>query len=284
MCLLLKGINNMRLGISTSLGNMEPKKWAEKMESMGCKSVVFPVDYTADDALINEYVREAAKHDLVIGEVGIWRNAISKDNDERKKNLAYSVGQLRLADRIGAKCCVNVAGAMGPRWDGAYKENYSTEAWKRTVSMIKEVIDAVNPKNTYFALETMPCMFPSSPEEYLRLLHEVSRDRFAVHLDVINMINCPERFFFSEDFVEKCFDMLGDKIVSCHMKDTKLLDDYTFMLRECAIGEGSFALDKYCELINKYNPDMPVIIEHLSNDEEYEKSMKYALERFKHKI
>lgn len=271
----------MKLGISTSFGNMEPAKWAEKMVKLGCKSVVFPVDYTADDSLINEYVREAHKHELVIAEVGIWRNAISKDNNERKKNLAYSVGQLRLADRIGAKCCVNVAGSMGERWDGGYKENYSTDAWKRTVSMIKEVIDAVNPKNTYFALETMPWMFPSCPEEYLRLIHEVSRDRFAVHLDAVNMINSPDRYFFAEDYVEECFDMLGDKIVSCHMKDVKLLDDYTFQLKECAIGEGSFPLEKYAELINKYNKDMPVIIEHLASDSAYEKSMKYAKERFK---
>ncbi|MDC7292327.1 MULTISPECIES: hypothetical protein [unclassified Butyrivibrio] len=33
-----------------------------------------------------------------------------------------SVLQLRLADFVGARCCVNVAGAFGPIWDGAYKD------------------------------------------------------------------------------------------------------------------------------------------------------------------
>lgn len=269
----------MRLGLSTSLSGLKPHEWAEKLKKAGCGSVVFPVDYTAPDELIEEYVREAAAHDLVIAEVGVWRNAIAKDAEERRKNLEYSIGQLALADRIKACCCVNVAGSMGERWDGGYRENFTKEAFCEIVKMVKEVIDEVKPHNTYFTIEPMPWMIPDSPECYKKLMECVSRERFGVHLDIINMINCPGRYFFCEDFLENTFEILGADIKSCHLKDIRLLDGYTFQLKECACGEGTFNIEKYVELIDKYNKDMPVIIEHLADDKAYFESLKYVRKR-----
>lgn len=270
----------MRLGISTSLYGLNPQQWAAKLDALGCKSVVFPVDYTADLALIDEYVKEAKAHDLMIAEVGIWRNAISLNADEAKKNLEYSIEQLKLADYIGARCCVNVAGALGPRWDGGYKENFSEVAFEKTVSMIQTIIDTVNPVNTYFSIESMPWMIPSGPEEYLKLIKAVNRDRFAAHLDIINMINSCERYFFSEEFLDKCFELLGPYIQSCHLKDIKLLDDYTFQLKECACGEGTFNFVRYMQLASALDADMPMIIEHLKDDSAYEESVSYVLNRY----
>lgn len=267
----------MRLGISTSLWGLSPSQWADKLQSLGCKSVVFPVDCNADDALIDEYVKEAHDHDLLIAEVGIWRNALSQDENERKANLDYSIRQLQLADRIGARCAVNVAGAFGPRWDGGYKENFTQEAFDKTVEMVQTVIDAAKPQNTFFSIESMPWMIPTGPEEYLKLVEAVNRTQFAVHLDIINMINSADRYFFRDDFLQHTFDILGNRIVSCHLKDIKLLDDYTFQLKECACGDGDFNIKKYMELASSYDPDMPMIIEHLPNDAAYEESTRYVL-------
>ena len=270
----------MRLGISTSLSGLSPHEWAVKLSEAGCKSVVFPVDHTAPDSLIDEYVREAKAHKLTIAEVGVWRNAIAQDETERKKNLEYSINQLALADRIKACCCVNVAGSMGERWDGGYRENFTRDAFCKIVKMVKEVIDEVKPRNTFFTIEPMPWMIPDGPECYKKLMESVSRERFGVHMDIINMINCPDRYFFCEDFMERTFDILGPDIKSCHLKDIRLLDDYTIQLKECACGEGTFNLEKYAELVNRYNPDMPMIIEHLSSDEAYFESLKYVRKRF----
>ena len=168
---------------------------------------------------------------------------------------------------------------MGKRWDGGYRENFTKEAFCETVKMIKEVIDEVKPRNTYFTIEPMPWMIPDGPDCYKKLLECVSRERFAVHMDIINMINGPDRYFFGEDFMERTFETLGSEIKSCHLKDIKLLDGYTFQLKECACGEGTFNLEKYVELANRCNKDMPMIIEHLSSDEAYFESLKYVKKR-----
>ena len=268
----------MRLGTSSPLSHSTPEEWAENQIRLGCRAVVFPVQSNESIEKINAYKEAAEKNDLLIAEVGIWRNALSPDPGERKKNIDYSVEQLRLADYLGARCAVNVAGAFGPRWDGHYRENFTPEARKETVRMVREIIDRADVKNTFFTLEPMPWMIPTGPEDYVRLLEEVDRDRFAVHMDIFNMINSAERYFAPEEFVDRCAELLGDRIKSCHIKDVHLAEEFTFRLEECAPGCGEFPLRYYAEKMNSINPDMPVILEHLSTDEDYIKYMGYLKE------
>ncbi len=265
----------MRLGISSALTHSTPEEWAEKQVKLGCSSVVFPVNCDAGEAVIDAYAKAAKENDLMIAEVGIWRNAIAADPAERQKNMDYSIRQLQMADRLGACCCVNVAGSMGPVWDGGYRENYSVKAFDQTVRMIQEVIDEAKPVNTYFTIEPMPWMVPHSAEMYLQLIDAVKRDRFAVHMDMINLTNSPKMYFFAEENIEHTFKLLGAFIKSCHIKDVHLRPEYTFQLQECMIGKGEFPARFYLDKIEELNPEMPVILEHLNTDEEYYEGFRY---------
>lgn len=268
----------MRLGTSSPLAHSSAEEWAKNQISLGCRAVVFPLSANDPEDAINEYVDAAKANDLLIAEVGIWRNAMPTDPEDRKAQRDYSVKQLQLADRIGARCAVNVAGAMGPRWDGHYKENFTKETRTEIVKMVQEIIDRAEVKNAYFTLEPMPWMVPTSPEDYARLVEEVDRERFAVHMDIINMTNSFERYYNPEAFVDRCAELLGSRIRSCHIKDVHLKEEYTFQLEECAPGKGEFPLRYYVEKMNAIDPDMPVILEHLNTDEEYIHYMNYLKE------
>ncbi|MBR3031888.1 MAG: sugar phosphate isomerase/epimerase [Clostridiales bacterium] len=259
----------MRLGLSTPLKHETAEEWAKNQSELGCRSVVFPLSSESPETSVDEYVSSAKAHDLLIAEVGIWRNAMDLDPEERSKNRDYCVAQLKLADRIGARCAVNVAGAVGPRWDGHYRENFTEETRSEIVKMVQEIIDRAEVTNTYFTLEPMPWMIPTGPEDYVRLIEEVNRDRFAVHMDIINMVNSADRYFRPEQFVDRCVELLGDRIRSCHIKDVHLKEEYTLQLQECAPGQGEFPLRYYVEKMHAIDPDMPVILEHLSSDREY---------------
>ena len=82
---------------------------------LGCRTVVFPVQSNESESRIIAYKDAAQKAGLTIAEVGIWRNALAADPAEREGNMDYCVEQLRLADFVGARCAVNVAGAFGTR-------------------------------------------------------------------------------------------------------------------------------------------------------------------------
>ncbi len=268
----------MRLGTSSPLQHSSPEEWASNQLKLGCSTVVFPVQSNEPTDRIDAYKKAADKADLSIAEVGIWRNALSQDPSERKANFDYCVEQLRLADYLGARCAVNVAGAFGPVWDGGYKENFTDEAFKKTVSMVQEIIDSANPKNTFFTLEPMPWMVPTGPDEYLKLLDAVGRYRFAVHMDIINMINSADRYFHADEFIDECASKIGKYIRSCHIKDVHLDSRYTLRLEECGPGEGEFPLRHYVQKMHELDPEMPVILEHLDTDEQYIKHMNYLKE------
>ena len=270
----------MILGLSTSLTYQTPEEWAKKHRELGCKAVVFPVDCTASEAEIEAFYQAAMQEELIIAEVGIWKNVLAADETERKEAVQYAIDQIKLADKIKAVCCVNIVGTPhGPIWDGAYAGNFSPETWKLAVESIQHIIDEASPKHTKFAIETMPWMIPSGPDEYLNLIRDVDREAFGVHMDLVNMINCPQRYFFADEFMEECFEKLRGKILSCHLKDIQLLRPFTFQLKESACGDGSLHLEKYAELASRENPLMPMIIEHLDSDEAYLQSLEYVKER-----
>ncbi len=270
----------MRLGLSTGLSHTDAKNWAKTHMELGCGAIVFPLDCYADRQSIRDYVEAAGEAGLIIAEVGIWRNVVAADEEERKKARDFAIGQLALADEIGARCAVNVAGAVsGKRWDGAYVSNFEAEAWEKTVESVRTIIDAVKPKNTKYALEPMPWMIPTGPEEYLRLLKDIDRIEAGVHIDIVNMINCPERYFYQRKFMKECFDKLKGRICSCHLKDIHLREEFTFQLEEIACGKGELDIEYYTELATAEREDMPMIIEHLHNEDEYINSLKYVQQR-----
>lgn len=267
----------MFLGVSSSLAHKNPQEWAAKHIALGLKTVVFPVDYTAGEETIMAYKKAADEAGLTIAEVGIWRNTLAADLNERAKWIDYAVNQLKMADKIGARCCVNVVGTpYGPRWDGGYRQNFSEECWDLAVKMIQEIIDTAKPVNTKFSIESMPWMIPSNPDEYLKLMEAVNRPQFGAHLDVVNMITSPDKYFFNDEFLKECFSKLHGKICSCHLKDIRLKEEYTFQLEECACGKGSLDIKLFEKLATLEDPQMPMIIEHLSTDQKYENSVAYV--------
>ena len=270
----------MYLGISSSLQHRSPKEWAAKHKALGLQTVNFPVSCNENVETIMAYKKAADEVGLTIAEVGVWRNTLAADPDERQCLIDYAIRRLRMADAIGAACCVNVVGTpYGPRWDGGYRDNFSRELWDMAVAMIRQVIDTARPQHTKYCIESMPWMIPSSPDEYLRLIEDVDRAEFGTHLDVVNMITSPRRYFFNDEFLHECFEKLHGTIVSCHLKDILLKPEYTFQLQECACGEGTLDINLYAKLATAENPRMPMIIEHLTTDEEYVASVQYVSER-----
>jgi sugar phosphate isomerase/epimerase len=272
----------MKLGISSRLEHTTPQDWASKHKALGLESVVFPVSCLDGEDCVMAYKKAADDAGLIVAEVGIWRNTLAADPQERRQWIDYSIQQLRMADEIGAKCCVNVVGTpYGPRWDGGYRNNFSKELWQMAISMIREIIDTARPKHTKFCIESMPWMIPSTPDEYLKLIEEVDRTEFGTHLDVVNMITSPQKYFFNDEFLHECFEKLKGTICSCHLKDIRLKEEYTFQLEECACGQGTLDLELYARLADVENPYMPMIIEHLTTDEEYATSVRYVRNRLR---
>lgn len=261
----------LRLGGPVFEKWQDPQGWVDAVRRLGYRAAYCPLGPGASDAEVRAYEDAARKADIVIAEVGAWSNPICRDEPARQAALEKCRTHLALADRIGARCCVNIAGSLSDTWDGPSARNFTQEAFDLIVQTTRSIIDAVKPTRTYYTLETMPWAYPDSADCYLRLFKAIDRKGFAVHLDPVNLVCSPQRYYGNANLIRECFERLGPHIRSCHAKDILLQTKLTTHLDEVRPGAGGLDYAVFLKELSRF-PGTPLMLEHLSKAEEYDQA------------
>ena len=249
--------------------------WVAAHKRAGYTACYCSLDGSSPSDAVRELAAAAAKADLMIAEVGAWSSPLAPDGAAREAALEHCKRQLDVADRIGARCCVNIAGSRGEKWDGPDPRDMLDETFDMIVETVREIVDAVQPTRTYYTLETMPWMFPHTAECYERLLRAVGRERFAVHLDPVNMVNSPCVYFNNGAMIREAVERLGPWIKSCHAKDIVLGSNLTTHLDECRPGTGGLDYRALLESLDAVVADVPLMLEHMTAENEYAQASGY---------
>ena len=265
----------MRLGGPLFDQITDAASWVASIKAHGYSAAYCPIGPEADDATVQDYRNAARENNIVIAEVGAWSNPISPNEEERKTAIQKCQDLLAHADRMEALCCVNIAGSRSNKWDGPAADNLSPETFDLIVETTRTIIDTVNPVNTFYTLEMMPWIFPDSPTSYLRLIEAIDRPQCAVHLDPVNIVNSPSRFFDTGRLISRCFELLGPYIKSCHGKDIVMSQNLTVHLDETRPGLGGLDYAVFLKELDKLSPDIPLMLEHLPTEEEYRLAAEY---------
>jgi sugar phosphate isomerase/epimerase len=266
----------LRLG-GPVFGNPKgPDEWVSALKTLGYRAAYCPVDTKASDSVIKAYEEAAKKADIAIAEVGAWsNNPISPDEKTRKESITNCQAKLALADRIGARCCVNVCGSRDPKnWVGQHPDNLTDETFDMIVESVRVIIDGVKPTRTFYTLETGMWWHPTTADAYARLIKAVDRKQLGVHLDPTNLIYSPPLYYSNSKVISECFEKLGPLIKSCHAKDVKLGDAALAHLDEIRPGLGGLDYKTFLKELSKY-PDVPLMIEHLKDAEEYRQAAEH---------
>jgi sugar phosphate isomerase/epimerase len=265
----------MHFGGPILLPYKDPGEWLTLVKEIGYSAVYFPVDHTAADDLIETYSRLARENNLIIAEIGAWSNPLSRDEKTADQAFETCCRQLALAERIGAGCCVNIAGTRSDQWDGPSADNFSDETFDRIVTVIRRIIDEVQPERTFYTLELMPWTLPDSADTYLDLIHAVDRPAFAVHLDPVNIICSPRAYFNNGALIRDCFRKLGPYIKSCHAKDIRLESNLTTHLNEVRPGAGNLDYAAYLTCLKDLPDEVCLMMEHMSRHEDVVEAARY---------
>ncbi len=268
----------MRLGGPIFAEYDNPGQWVSATRALEYGAVFCPVDLEAEDGQVKAYAGAAKGADITIAEVGAWSNPLSPDDETRTEALEKCKKSLALAEAIGARCCVNIAGSRGDVWDGAHSGNLTPETFDRIVQTVREIIDDVNPQRTFYTLETMPWMYPDTADSYVDLVQAIDRPQFGVHFDPVNLISSPQRYYNNTELVTDFVEKLGPQIKSCHAKDIFLQDQLTVHLNEVRPGQGALDYPAFLQAIAALPEDVPVMLEHLSSAEEYAEAAAFIRE------
>ena len=269
----------VRLGGPVFTNTQDPEKLALAHRQLGYRAAYCPGVSLNDTARIRALADAFVKHDVVIAEVGRWFNLLDPDPEKRRENLAKVTEGLALADAIGARCCVDIAGSYSPTsWFGPHPDNLTRKHFDASVENARKIIDAVKPKRAKFCFEMMGWAYPDSAESCLKMVKAVDRKAFGVHLDPCNLINSPEKFYRNAAVLNECFDKLGRWIASCHAKDLTWDVEMNVHFREVVPGKGSLDYGTYLKRVAMLPQNPPLMIEHLANADEYTAGRQYIMD------
>lgn len=269
----------VRLGGPVFGAPQDPEGLALAHRKLGYRAAYCPDVRLNDKDRIRDLAAAFAKQGVIIAEVGRWCNLLDADPAKRAANLAAVTEGLALAEAIGARCCVDIAGSYSATsWFGPDPENLSPRFFDAVVENARKIIDAVKPQRAKFGYEVMGWALPDSPDSYLKMIKAVDRPAFGVHLDPCNAVNSPSKYYRNTELLNECFDKLGPWIVSCHAKDLTWDVEMNVHFREVCIGTGTLDYTTYLKRLAGLPGDVPLMIEHMKDAAEYDKSRRYLLE------
>jgi sugar phosphate isomerase/epimerase len=267
---------SIRLGGPIFLKSDDPDELAREHRRLGYSAAYCPQAKATDRERTSAIEKAFAGQNVVIAEVGAWKNMLDPDAAKRKANLEYVIERCALAEAVGARCCVDIAGSYNPDvWYGPNPRNLSKEFFDATVENCRKIIDAIQPKRTKFTIEMMGWNLPDSPDAYLELIKAVDRPAFGVHLDICNGINSPRRFYENTKYIDECFRKLGPMIASCHAKDLQWIVELNVHFLEVVPGRGQMDYRSYLQGLAGLSSEVPLMLEHLKTPEEYEEGKQY---------
>jgi len=268
----------VRLGGPVFIKSGDPGEIAREHRRLGYSAAYCPEVKLSDADRIRAIEKAFAEANVLLAEVGAWKNMLDPDATKRRENLAYVVERCALAEAVGARCCVDIAGSYNPTvWYGPDPKNLSKEFFDATVENCRHIIDTVRPKRTKFTIEMMGWNLPDGPDSYVQLIKAVDRPAFGVHLDICNGINCPQRFYQNSAYTRECFQKLGPQIVSCHGKDLQWIPEMNIHFLEVIPGRGQIDYRAYLQGLAQLSFAAPLMLEHLKTAEEYEEGKQYIL-------
>ena len=262
----------MRLGAPVFGAINDPEAWVRAHADRGYRAAYAPPIDPHDREAIRDYAAAAEKADLVIAETGAWSNPLSPNAGERTAAIAKCKAMLDLAERLGARCCVNISGSHSEVWDGPHPDNLKRETFDMIVEVVREIIDEVAPTRTYYTLELMPFLFPDSAQSYLNLIRAINRPRFGVHMDFCNMISSVALYEKNKLMIEEAIRLLGPRMCSVHVKDVLMKPGMTLHIDEVVCGRGVLDHRTMLREFKRLDTDLPIMLEHLPTEAEYDEA------------
>jgi len=258
------------LGAPLFLQSDDPGALAREARRLGYSAAYCPPAAPKDTERLRAIEAAFAAERVVLAEVGVWVNLLDADPARRRENLGKVTDGLAVAEAVGARCAVTICGSFNEKvWYGPHPKNLGREFFDAAVENARKIIDAVRPKRATFTYEMMGWSLPDSPDAYLKMIRAVDRAAFGVHLDICNLVNCPQRFYNNTALIEECFSRLGRWIVSCHAKDLDWVPEMNIHFVEVVPGRGHMDYRAWLRGLASLPSPAPLMLEHLKTAEEY---------------
>lgn len=285
----------MHVGIFTGYYPYGLKETAQKIQSQGFTTVQLDLafkDMDLSTAAITKQkchtIRDTFRdNNLPICCVSGYTNIVHPDKAERKKRNDHLKTLLRHARDLGTPYVISETGTFATDSDWVHHpKNKTEEGFEDCANVIRELTQAAYDHGAVFLLETYVNNVVGSVNETLRMFSEVNHASLGLLMDPTNYFEA-HNIGDMDGELNRVFNALGDKIKIAHAKDVKLsggdtsekhaelhegaAESHTFrgvgQIELPAPGLGSLNYDLYLQRLSEHHPNIPVIIEHLDEND-----------------
>ncbi len=224
----------------------------------------------ASDTEIAGLKEALAEFDVDFYDIMVWTNLIHPDERKRRENIRHVTETFEAAERAGVRSITGITGSMAP---GDYAmhtlmhpDNWTGEAWKRSVESIRRILNDTAGFTTVWGMEQCITTAVDSPLATRRIIDDVADPRCKCVLDVTNMISLAT-YYHSTELIDEVFDLLGEEIVGAHAKDFRLNPRMLVDLVEVPPGQGLQDYGTYLARLSRLSWPRTLMLEHFPADQ-----------------
>ena len=286
----------MQTGIFTGYFPYSLEETAQKIRALDFNTVQLDLHFKDMDLSAGQITKEKCvriretfrDHHLPISCISGYTNIIHPDPGERERRVGYLKEIIRHAQYLGTPYVISETGTYNTESDWVHDpKNKTEEGFETCARVIKDLAQHAYDHGAVFLLETYVNNVVGSVEETVWMFATVDHPGLGLLMDPTNYFET-HNIDDMDRILNQVFDTLSDKIRIGHAKDVKrsgddksekhadigdedALESHTFRgvgeIELPAPGLGSLNYDLYLKRLAQKHPNIPMIIEHLSEDD-----------------
>lgn len=229
--------------------------------------------YSAKESDVRELRDALREYDVVIFEVGGYRNILHTDETVRQENLKHLARCLETADKIGCQMVGTISGSRNPIGNefvdnyNVHPDNWTQETWYLLLNGLRQLFEDTAGMKAAIGMEAQVTTNIDGPKAHQRLMDDMGSDRVKVNLDPTNMIHL-YNYFHTTELIDECFDLLDENIFGCHAKDSFIFPhQQTVHVQEVCPGRGVLDYETYLVRLSRMKWSRSLLPEHIPGDQ-----------------
>lgn len=295
----------IQVGIFTGIFDYALEERAKRIRSFGFNTVQVdelrelpPSEITT--SLCKKIRNTYRDYNLPICVISGYTNLVSPVAEKRKEGIEKLSRILEVAWELGTPYVATETGTFNTESDWLDDEkNHTEEGFKEFLSVIEKVVKVAEKNGSVLCLETYVKNVIGSVKECKRVFSEINSPNLKLLLDPTNYFDT-HNINKMKETLDEIFENLGDKIVIAHAKDVKYTEEggvkmekekmgvesegLTFRgtgnIELPAPGLGQLDYPYYLKKLVRVSPNIPIIIEHLTEDD-VPRAKKFVEEKLK---
>lgn len=210
-----------------------------------------------------ERVRQVlADHGLrMYQSTGYWQNLVTPDETRRAQAVRVLRGAIQLAGWMGCRGIDTGPGSMNPRgpWF-PHPDNWTPKARAQLIKSLEECAPVAEDCGVYLSLEGHQLVTLENAEVTAEILDAVDSPWVTCDYDSANWISLKEAFD-PTPAINRHFEVLGKRIVSCHAKDVWVEDKLALHIQDGCPGQGTVDFRTVITRMEALSPEYPILPE-----------------------